>query len=407
MYIKRTLETFFRQANEQFPVLLVTGPRQVGKTTFLRTLSQKDRTYVTLDDPVIAAFARAEPKLFMDRFPPPILIDEIQYAPELLPLIKIHVDQNRLPGQFWLTGSQQFYLMKGVLESLAGRIEIVHLQGLSLSEHSFQASNNTPFIPEPAILKGRAHTIRPIDLKELYAIIWRGSFPTVALNTAIEPNLFYGSYVQTYLQRDVRDLARVGDERVFLNFLRALAARTGQLLNISDLARDCSISPPTAKQWLSVLQTSGIVYLLEPYFNNLTKRLLKSPKVYVLDTGLCCYLTQWSSPETLEAGAMAGAILETFVIANILKSFWYVGKQAPVYYYRDKDTKEIDLLIVQDQTVYPIEIKKTATASKDAIRHFSVLEHLNLKIGHGSLICLINTYLPITQYVDAIPVTYI
>lgn len=219
--------------------------------------------------------------------------------------------------------------------------------------------------------------------------------------------LFYGSYVQTYLQRDVRDLARVGDERIFLRFLRAAAARTGQLLNMADLARDADIAPNTAKSWLSILQASGIVYLLEPYHANVTKRLIKTPKLYFLDTGLCAYLTEWSSPETLEAGAMSGAILETWILGELLKTYWHNGRRAPFYYYRDKDQKEIDLLIIQDGTIYPLEFKKTASPGKGDARHFSVLEKLQMPIGPGGVLCLTNQFLPLSSHVQSMPVSVI
>jgi len=242
-------------------------------------------------------------------------------------------------------------------------------------------------------------------LKELYRLIWRGAFPAIALNDDMDRNLFYSSYVQTYLQRDVRDLSRVGDAMAFLRFIRAASARTAQMLNMAELARDADVSPNTAKSWLSILQASGIVYLLEPYHTNITKRLVKTPKLYILDTGLCAYLTEWSSPETLEAGAMSGAILETWILTELLKSYWHNGRHAPFYYYRDKDQKEIDLLIVQDERIYPLAIKKTASPGKNDVRHFQSLEKLKLPIGPGGLICLAGQSLPLSQSAQSIPLT--
>ncbi|MBM3198772.1 MAG: ATP-binding protein, partial [Chlamydiae bacterium] len=376
MYHKRTLERFLRRAAEQFPVLLITGARQVGKTSIFAHLREEGRTYLTLDDPSLALLAKEEPSLFLQRFPPPVIIDEIQYAPELLPHIKMYVDREKKPGAFWLTGSQQFQLMQGVSESLAGRVGIVRLLGLSLRELQDRAESCTPFLPTRENLFDRFSQTIPLSLPQLYTYIWRGSFPAIALHEQGDKELFYSSYVQTYLQRDVRHLAKVGDEHSFLKFLQAAAARTGQLLNLSDLARDVGISPVTAKSWLSILETSGIVYLLEPYFSNITKRLVKAPKLYFLDTGLASYLTGWSSPETLEAGAMSGAILETFAVIEVLKTYLHNGKSAPIYYYRDKDKKEIDLLIIKDNAGYPLECKKTASPSKDDIRHFHLLEKL-------------------------------
>ncbi|HTM64097.1 MAG TPA: ATP-binding protein [Gammaproteobacteria bacterium] len=403
MYLQRTLDFYLKQVDKQFPVLLVTGPRQVGKTTLLRHLSHKIRTYVTLDNPNHAQLAREEPELFLQRFQAPILIDEVQYAPELLPYIKMHVDEQHQSGEYWLTGSQQFHLMRGISETLAGRAGIVNLLGLSLKEIQGHPQVAEPFLPIASQLKMRAKHSPQLSLNEIYEIIWRGSFPAV-ITQNLDRDLFYSSYVQTYLQRDVRDLANVGDASIFLKFLRAAAARTGQLLNLSEIARDTGITPSTARSWLSILETSGIIYLLEPYHNNITKRMIKTPKLYFLDTGLCAYLTEWSTPGTLEAGAMSGAILETFIFTEILKSYWHNGKRAPIYYYRDKDKKEIDLLIVKDDIIYPLEFKKTARADKQLIKSFDVLKKLGKEIGEGGLISLVSTLLPLTESTHAIPV---
>jgi uncharacterized protein len=463
MYISRTLETFLTKASNQFPVLVISGPRQVGKTTILRHISQSGRAYVSLDDPKLALLAREEPSLFLQRFAPPVLIDEIQYAPELLPHIKIWVDREKQNGLFWLTGSQQFQLMKGVTESLAGRAAIVSLLGLSQYEIGNIANQHKPFLPtrenlvqresaaarivktakiagdmaaaEAAnaaanaarvaanesyptkeqiakILDAAANVavfvhVREIGLRSVYERIWRGAFPSIALNAAIDRDLFYSSYVQTYLQRDVRSLASIGDEGSFLKFLRAAAARTGQIVNLSDMARDVAISVPTAKRWLGILEASGIIYLLQACHSNRTTRLIKAPKLYFLDTGLCAYLTEWTSASTLEAGAMSGAILETYIFAEILKSYWYNGKQAPLFYYRDKEKGEIDLLIIRDDTVYPVEFKKTATPDRNAIRHFRLLDSLSVNVGEGGVICLSESLLPITTGVTAIPVSLV
>ncbi len=403
MYVARTLETFVTKAAQQFPVVLLTGARQVGKTTLLRHLSEVTRTYVTLDDPLVLNLARTDPALFMQRFPPPVLIDEIQYAPGLLPYIKMAADRAGEPGLFWFTGSQQFHLMKRVSESLAGRVAVLHLLGLSRWEIAGWGLDASPFTPTPEDIARRNAQTQKITLKELYRLIWRGSLPAIALNEAVDRDLFYSSYVQTYLQRDVRDLARVGDELAFLRFLRAAAARTGQLLNLAELARDADVAPNTAKHWLSILEAAGTVYLLEPYHTTVTQRLVKAPKLYFLDTALAAYLTEWASPETLEAGAMSGAILETWVVAELLKSYWHAGRWPPFYYYRDKDLREIDLLLVQDGVVYPLEIKKTASPSRDDIRHFGALERLGLPVGPGGLICLAEQALPLTATAWAIP----
>ena len=273
-YKTRTLERFFLQASQQFPVMLLTGPRQTGKTTFLRHLAGEERSYATLDDPMLRALAREEPALFLQRFSSPVLIDEIQYAPQLLPYIKMEVDNEPQAGKFWLTGSQQFHLMKGGTESLAGRVGVVNLLGFSQRE-LLGAPSAEPFLPVQEVMKQRAQS-RQLLLPELYQIIWRGSFPALHQNNPADHDLFYSSYVQTYLQRDVRDLANVGDEGAFLRFLRFCAARTGQMLNILDLCRNRDINHATGKRWLSILENSGILYLLEPWHTNINKRVVKT-----------------------------------------------------------------------------------------------------------------------------------
>jgi len=410
-YLPRSLARFITTASRQFPVLMLTGPRQVGKTTLLKSLcedgvaAQPARRYVTLDNPLMLALAREEPALFLQRFPPPVLIDEIQYAPGLLPLIKEAVDASGKKGQVWLTGSQPFHLMQNVGESLAGRVAVMHLQGLSLGESLGHGAQLQPFLPENSSTVAPGALVSPpaAPLNWVFERIWRGSFPALHVEDAPDRDLFYASYLQTYLQRDVRDLAQVGDLTAFTRFLRSAAARTAQLLNLADMARDVGVAPNTAKHWLSILQASGLVWLLEPYHTNLSKRLVKTPKLYFLDTGLAAYLTEWSSPATLEAGAMSGVIFETWVVGEMLKSWWHHGKQAPFYYYRDKDQKEIDVLIVRDGRVHPVEIKKTAQPGRDVVRHFSVLATLGLETGAGAVICLVPERLPITAQVEAIP----
>ncbi len=410
-YLPRTLEPFIESASRQFPVLLVTGPRQVGKTTLLKAVAARSgpkapRRYVTLDDPLLLTLAREEPALFLQRFAPPVLIDEIQYAPQLLPLIKQHVDAHPGKGQFWLTGSQPLALMHGVSESLAGRIAVVQLQGLSLAESLGLQPARAPFVPTPGAHPGHAAPAPPprqSALSWLYTRIWQGSFPAFAQRPAPDHDLYYASYVQTYVQRDVRQLAQVGDLTAFTRFLRSAAARTAQLLNVADMARDVGVSPHTAQHWLSVLQASGLVYLLEPFHTNLSKRLVKAPKLHFLDTGLAAWLTGWSSPATLESGAMSGALFESWVVSELLKSWWHRGCPAPFHFYRDRDMREIDLLIVQDGHAHPVEIKKTAQPTREAVRHFSALGNLGLKPGHGAVICLCREALPLTPTVDAVP----
>jgi len=407
-YLPRTLETSITAANQQFPVLMLSGPRQVGKTTLLKTQSEKSpnntpRSYVTLDNPMLLALARDEPALFLQRFAPPVLIDEIQYAPGLFPLVKEAVDAQGGKGLVWLTGSQPFHLMKNIGESLAGRVAVMQLQGLSMGERLGLGAQVKPFLPGGPLSANVLPKEAASPLAWMFDCIWRGAFPAMQGVSAPDRDLYYSSYLQTYLQRDVRDLAQVGDLTLFTRFVRSAAARTAQLLNMADMARDVGVAPNTARHWLSILEASGLVWLMAPYHSNLSKRLVKAPKLYFLDTGLAAYLTEWSSPATLEAGAMAGAIFETWVVAEILKSYWHCGKQAPLYHYRDKDQKEIDVLIVRDGTLYPIEIKKTAQPGRDAVRNFGVITKLGLTIGPGAVICLCPERLPITAHVQAVP----
>jgi len=404
---KRTLAATINQVSTTFPVLLLTGPRQVGKTTLLEDCATKKHHYVTLDDLEQRALAQTDPSLFLQIHNPPVIIDEVQYAPQLFGAIKVVVDQDKKAGLFWLTGSQKFHLMQGVVETLAGRVAILNLLGLSQAEIHDKAATSQPFLPTTEWIthaKSQSITMKVMDV---YNTIWRGSFPKVALHNTVSRDIFYSSYVQTYIQRDVRALARVGDEMSFVRFLRAAAARTGQLINYADIARDVGVDTKTIKSWLSILETSGLVYMLQPYHTNVTSRLIKTPKLYFLDTGLCAYLTQWSTPEALEAGAMSGAIFETYVFSEIIKSYWHNGKNAYFYFYRDRDQKEIDLLIEQDGQLYPVEFKKSASPSLNATKNFSSLEKLECSIGLGAVICLTINDVPLSRKVTAIPVGYL
>lgn len=406
--IERTLSKTITRVANSFPVLLVTGPRQVGKTTLLANCAEPGRGYVSLDDLEQRELARNDPALFLQAYPPPVIIDEVQYAPQLFSSIKIAVDNAGQPGMFWLTGSQKFHLMKGISESLAGRVAIIDMLGLSQAETGGRAMAQEPFRPTAAWLRnarGRAGQAKRV--MEIYEDIWRGSYPKVALDRNIPRDLFYNSYVQTYIQRDVREAINITDSTAFGRFLRAVAARTGQLLNYSDLARDVDIDHKTAKAWLAALETSGLVYLLPPYHSNVTKRLVKTPKLYFLDTGLCSFLTRWPSPEALEAGAMSGAIFETYLLAEILKSYWHNGESAYFYYYRDADQKEIDLILEEGDTLYPVEFKKSASPGRSAAKNFPVLARLKREIGHGAVICLRETDVPLSREVDAIPAGYL
>lgn len=399
MYIKRAAEDAVLEVTRTFPVLLVCGPRQTGKTTLLRHLAEENRKYVTLDDIQVRTLAKSDPKLFLQRYAPPILIDEIQYAPELLPYIKIHVDESRRNGEFWLTGSQTFSMMKNVSESLAGRVGIINLLGLSQSEIAGIPSR--PFTTKPEELIKRLETAKKKTLKETFSAIFRGSMPAVWVSPDIDHDRYYMSYVSTYLQRDINDLTQVADQTAFYNFLVAAAARTGRMVVYDDLAKDAGISAPTAKRWLSLLVSSNIVALVQPYHNNILKRVVKAPVMHFLDTGLCAYLLRWESPETLERGAMAGNFFESYVFAEIYKSYLNAGKVPPVYYYRDTAKREIDLLLYSDNTLQPIEVKKSASPDKSAVKNFSVLQPKESgnfpDVSSGAVVCLADDLLPLDE----------
>ncbi len=407
MYIKRTIENIIKKTAKDYPVLLVTGPRQVGKTTVLKMCEKEKFNYVSLDKLSERMMAKETPELFLQRYKAPLVIDEVQYAPELFPYIKAIVDEKQENGMYWLTGSQQFHLMKNVTESLAGRIAVLKLLGFSQREKS-DIKNNESFVPsEKYISHVLNKKIKNIEINYLYETIWRGSFPKINVNKNMDWEIFYSSYLETYIERDIKSLSNINNELTFIKFMTALAARTGQMLNYADISKDIGISEVTVKAWVSLLRTSGIIYLLEPYYKNISKRMIKMPKIYFLDTGFACYLTKWNTPEVLQAGAMNGAFLETYVISEIIKSYWHNGRQAPIYFYRDKDKKEIDILIEENGILYPVEIKKTDAPTKDDIGNFKILEKSELKISKGAVICLASNYIPLTEKVNILPINYL
>ena len=403
-YRQRALGNRWMKMSSEFPALLLTGPRQSVKTTMLRHLCGPERRYVTLDDLGRRDLARSDPGLFLQQYPPPVLIDEIQYAPDLLPYIKMSIDEERRPGAFWMTGSQHFHLMQGIGETLAGRVALLKMLGLSRRETRGADLDLPPFLPTPERLRALAPGQPAAGLDEIYRWIWQGSLPELATGQVSDRDVFYSSYLQTYVQRDVRDLARVGDLLVFTRFVRACAARTGQVLNLSDLARDTDVSVPTAKAWLSILEAGFLVFLLCPLASNVTRRLIKAPKIYFLDTGLCAWLTEWSTPETLAAGAMAGAILETHSVAEILKSWWHRGREPALYYYRDRDGREIDLVFASDGHLHPFEIKRGATPRRKWSGTFRALDRLEYPRGHGAVLCLAPEITPLDELANAVPV---
>ena len=386
-YITRSLEKVVLQATKEYPVVLISGPRQVGKTTMLKKLMEgTDRNYVTLDDLQERALAKNDPEMFLQLHKPPILIDEVQYAPELFSMIKLIVDKEHRKGDFWLTGSQIFDLMKGVQESLAGRVAVLSLSSLSQTE--IYGGEDRPFQIEIEHLMKRKEGRTSADLQEIFRRIFQGSMPAIVSNEVSNNSIFYGSYLSTYIERDVRNLSDSIDSLKFLRFLTAVAARCSQMLNVNEIARDADINLKQAKDWMGILETLGIIFYLHPFSNNMLKRLVKTPKYYFYDTGLVAYLTKWSSPETLENGAMNGAILENYVVSEIRKSYLNSGKAPFMYYYRDKDAREIDIVLEQNGELNPIEIKKSANPAPEILRSFSVLEKTGLKRGKGAVICM-------------------
>ena len=367
--------------------MLITGPRQVGKTTMLQKMMENtNRGYVTLDDLNERNIAKKDPELFLQLHKPPILIDEVQYAPELFTYIKMHVDKNHTPGDFWLTGSQVFKLMKGVQESLAGRVAVLSLTALSQAE--IYGGCNEPFTVDLDALNERKENKEEADTSAIFERIYKGSMPAIVSGANSNSQIFYNSYLSTYIERDVRELSDSIDSLKFLRFITAVAARCGQMLNVADIARDADINLVQAKSWLGILETLGIIFYLHPYSNNLLRRLVKTPKLYFYDTGLVCYLTKWSSAETLESGAMNGAVLENYVVAEIMKTYLNNGKEPYLYYYRDKDAKEIDIVLEHDGVLNPIEIKKTANPGKELIRVFDLLDKSSTPRSKGAVICM-------------------
>lgn len=386
-YIPRNLESVVLQVTKEYPVVLVTGPRQVGKTTMLQKLMEgSNRGYVSLDDLNERSIAKTDPELFLQLHKPPVLIDEVQYAPELFTYIKVNVDKNHEPGAFWLTGSQIFKLMKGVQESLAGRIAVLSMTSLSQAEVCGGVAE--PFIVNLVALSRREKERKFADTKGIFERIFQGTMPAIVSGTNTNSQIFYSSYLSTYIERDIRTLSDSIDSMKFLRFITAVAARCGQMLNVADIARDADINQTQVKSWMAILETLGIIFYLHPYSNNLLKRLVKTPKLYFYDTGLICYLTKWSNAETLECGAMNGAILENYVVSEIVKTYLNAGKEPYMYYYRDKDAKEIDIVMEHDGVLNPIEIKKTSNPGTELIKAFHLLDNASVPRSKGAVICM-------------------
>ncbi len=406
MYIKRDMEDVFLKISSQFRAVMLTGPRQVGKTTMLQKLMEgTERTYVSLDDLEVRALAKNEPAMFFQRYKTPILIDEVQYAPELFPYIKMMADKNKIPGEFWLTGSQIWELMRGVQESLAGRIAILKLTPLSQNE-IYNKLPNTPFDLDFERLISKQEKTEKLGVVDAFERIFTGGMPSV-VSGAEDRRTFYSSYTSSYIERDVKELSQSINSLSFMKFMIAVAARISQLVNHADIARDCDIDQVTVKNWLNILETLGIIFYLHPYSNNTLKRLIKTPKLYFYDSGLAAYLTKWSDALTLEAGAMNGAFFENYVVSEIFKSFYNSGRETYFYYYRDKDAKEIDFIFEENGTLYPMEIKKSANPSNHLTRVFKLLNHSNKIRGTGAVLCMANTLSAFSKDELIVPISLI
>lgn len=386
-YIKRDMEEKILSLSKEYSCILITGSRQVGKTTVLRQLMDENRTYVTLDDMDERSLAKRDPAMFLQIHATPIMIDEIQYAPELFSYIKIEIDKGAAPGTYWLTGSQAFKLMELAQESLAGRVAILHMS--SLSQHEIYGSGKcTPFTLELGALKERERTNAPADIAELYDRIWKGSMPGLASGKFSDRDVFYSSYLQTYIDRDVKEQLQIADPLLFRDFVRAAACRSGQMLNVHDIAQDVGVSDDTAKRWLQVLEKSDVIFFLRPYSNNLLKRTVKTPKMYFFDTGLVAYLTRYSSPEILANGAINGAILENFVVSELLKSYHNNARECLLWYYRDSNANEIDMVIESDGMLHPLEIKRSVNPGSERISAFHLLDKASVPRGNGAILCM-------------------
>ena len=387
-YIHRTLEQKIMDISRDYSCLLLIGPRQVGKTTMLEHLMEgSGRQKVTLDDVENRRLAQSDPALFLEMHPAPVLIDEVQYAPQLFSYIKINVDNGAASGSYWLTGSQAFQLMELAQESLAGRTAIVHMSALSQSE-LYGDGTTEPLSLKLEKLNRRKEHLSSCNSMEMFERIWNGGMPGHRSGRYTDRDVFYSSYIQTYINRDVSDMIPGVDKLLFADFIRAAACRVGQMLNTHDIAQDVGVSDDTAKRWLQVLEKSEVIFYLRPYSNNLLKRTVKTPKMYFFDTGLAAYLTKYSSPEILMNGAINGAILENYTVAEIRKTWLNSAKECLLHYYRDKDTNEIDMVIEADGELHPLEIKKSTNPGTELASAFKVLDKGSVPRGAGAILCL-------------------
>lgn len=404
-YYPRHIENVLHKYLKQFKVVLLTGPRQVGKSTLLKKALAEGYEYITLDDMNELDMAQNDPAQFFVNHASPAIIDEVQYAPELFRRLKYLVDKQERRGYYCLTGSQTYLLMKNVSESLAGRIGVLELSPISIRE-KYKESFSLPFIPTDEYFRERRKSLVYHD--DIWQTIFRGSMPEL-LDESLSWQFFYSSYVKSYIQRDVREIINIKNENNFYKFLVALAARTGELFIANDIARTIGVSLQTVQAWLSVLEASGLIFILRPYENNILKRAVKTPKVYFMDTGLVAYLVGWNNPEVLKNGAMAGSVFETFVVSEIIKSYKNNGLDTNnLYFYRDRDQKEIDMLIINGDTIHPIEIKKSAQPASSMAKNFPVLASIpGMKMGQGCILCLAENLAKVSDELSIVPINYL
>ena len=407
-YIKRTMEEAVLKATKQYPVIMVCGQRQTGKSTMLRHISEDERVYVSFDKLETRRLAENDPALFFETYGHKLLIDEFQRVPSILLAIKEIVDNAAYNGEdangmFWLTGSQKFVMMKNVSESLAGRVAVFTMMPMSQREID-KNDGFEPFFPAVDSLKNNPYQRK--TQAEIFKNIFTGGLPRLISDETLDRDLYYSSYMNTYIERDVSALEQMGKLDEFRTLVTYLAANTAQELKYENISREIGVSSPTVKEWITILERSGIIYILKPYSNNIGKRLVKTPKCYFLDTGLAAYLTSWPTPETLMNGNASGAFFETFVVGEILKSYCHNGKEPSLYYYRDIDKKEIDLVMLEADKIYPLEIKK-AKSPLHADKNFSVLEKLGLEVMPGIILCMADEFFPINRELWLCPITKI
>ena len=394
-YIKRELERKFLHMSDFFKAVLVTGARQVGKTTMLKHLCEgQNRTYVTLDNMMARTLAQTDPALFFQTYKPPILIDEVQYAPELFAQIKILCDESEQTGQFWLTGSQQYNVMKNVRETLAGRVGILTLYGLSQREKDGILLEDTLDFSLPC-LQERQRLIQRNDVHTVFEHIWRGGMPQLFHADSEQRQEYFNSYIDTYLMRDITEAGGITDYARFKKLLSACAALTGEQINYNTLAEAADATPPTAKAWVDVLEGLCIVYRLPPYSNNALKRLSKTPKLYFCDTGLCAFLSLWLTKDTLMNGAASGHFYENYVVMELVKNYAYAKDKANLSYFRDSNEKEIDVFVEENNLIHPLEIKKSASPDRREIKKYSVLDKASIARGKGGIVCMCDEPIPI------------